>query len=121
MFYLIFGCVLVFAGFYLIIKGILDRKKGIKTTATLVGFSNENNATYPVFRFTDNGQEITMSGAVPAKNPDKYKHSVGDSVNVYYSPKNTKYVTVEGEFAEFWYAIGSFIAGAVFILIWFFK
>lgn len=119
MFYLAFGGVLVFAGFYLIAKGIYAKVKGEHIPATLVGFSDENGTHYPVFKFNYNGQEYTISGGVAASEPDKYKYSVGDTVNIIYVPGNEKYVDVEGSITEFLYALGSIAGGIVFILIYF--
>ena len=77
MFYVIFGGILVFAGFYLIIKCLISRKKGTQLDATLAGFQDEKGATYPVFRFKYEGEELTLPGGVPA-NPSKFKYSEGD-------------------------------------------
>lgn len=118
MFYLIFGGILIFAGFYLIIKTIYHRKKGEHITAKLVGFSEEGSSMFPVFNFTYNGQEYNITGGVAAKNPESYKYKVGDSVNIVFVPSNTKYVDIEGSFTEFIYAFGAMAGGVVFILLY---
>ena len=93
----IFGGILVFAGFYLIIKSVIARKKGIHMDAKLVGFSDENGTQYPLFQFTHEGEELTISGGVSA------------------NPSNRKYVDIEGSYTEFLYAIGAIVLGAIFI------
>ena len=70
--YIVFGGIVAFAGFYLIIKCLIHRKKGIHMEAPLVGFQEEKGSQYPVFRFTYEGEEITITGGVPA-NPSKFK------------------------------------------------
>ena len=55
--YIVFGGIIVFAGFYLIIKCLIHRKKGIHMEAPLVGFQEEKGSQYPVFRFTYEGEE----------------------------------------------------------------
>ena len=89
----IFGGILVFAGFYLIIKSVIARKKGIHMDAELVGFSDENGTQYPLFKFTHEGEELTISGGVSA-DPSKFKHQVGDTVRIVFNPSNRKYVDI---------------------------
>ena len=116
MIYTVFGGILVFAGFYLIAKKIASAKNGISITAELVGFATEKDAQYPLFKFTYEGQEISMTGGMPVSNPSKYKYSVGDSVSIKYSPKNTRYVDVVGENSDLLYAAGSIVLGAILIV-----
>ncbi|SCW33237.1 hypothetical protein SAMN02910456_00611 [Ruminococcaceae bacterium YRB3002] len=116
MWYLIFGGLLVFVGFYLIIKCLLSRKKGIHMDAQLVGFSEERGTQYPLFRFSYEGEELTISGGVPA-DPAKFKHEVGESVRIIFNPSNRKFVDIEGSATEYLYGIGSIIGGAVLIVI----
>ncbi len=119
MWYLIFGGLLVFTGFYLIIKGIFARKKGEHIPARFVGFSNEKGNSYPLFNFKYNGEDLTISGAVPVERPDSYKHEVGDTVNIIYVPGNNKYVDIEGSYTDFLWAVGSILVGAVLIFLYF--
>ena len=119
MWTLIFGGILVFAGFYLIVKGIYARVKGEHIPSRLASFSNENGTYYPVFNFNYQGQEYNISGAVPVKNPTSFKYQPGDIVNIIFVPTNTKYVDIEGSYKDFLYALGFFVAGAVFILLYF--
>ena len=113
--YIIFGGIVVFAGFYLIIKCLIHRKKGIHMEAPLVGFQEEKGSQYPVFRFTYEGEEITITGGVPA-NPSKFKYQVGDSVKIIFDPSNRKFVDIEGSATEFLYGIGAIVLGAVLVL-----
>ena len=119
MWNLIFGGLLVFTGFYLIVKGVYARKKGEHIASRLVGFSEENGTYYPLFQFSYNSQEYKISGAVPVKNPNSYKYKIGDTVNIIFVPTNTKYVDVEGSYTDFLWALASFAFGAVFILLYF--
>jgi len=112
MWYVIFGGILVVAGFYLIIKCFISRKKGIHLDAQLVGFNEERGTMYPVFRFNYEGEEITISGGVPAK-PDKFKHEVGESVRVIFNPSNRKFVDIEGSATEYLYGLAAIVLGAV--------
>ena len=82
--------------------------------AKLVGFSDENGTQYPLFQFTHEGEELTISGGVAA-NPSKFKHQVGDTVRIVFNPSNRKYVDIEGSYTEFLYAIGAIVLGAIFI------
>ena len=41
MWYVVFGGILIFAGFYLIIKCLIQRRKGIRLDAMLIGFREE--------------------------------------------------------------------------------
>lgn len=118
MFYLLFGGILVFAGFYLIIKTVYHRTKGEHITSRLVGFKEEGSTIYPVFNFSHGGQEYNITGGVPAKSPESFKYKVGDSVNIVFFPSNTKYVDIEGSFTEILYGIGAIAGGAVFILLY---
>ena len=119
MWNLIFGGLLVFTGFYLIVKGIYSRVKGVHIASHLSTFSNENGTYYPVFNFNYEGQEYNISGGVPVKNPNSFKYHPGDSVNIIFVPSNTKYVDIEGSFKDFLYALAFLGAGAVFILLYF--
>ena len=119
MYYLLFGGILIFAGFYLIVKGIYARVKGVHVVSRLASFSNENGTYYPIFNFNYQGQEYNISSAVPVKNPSAFKYQPGDTVNIIFVPFNTKYVDIEGSYKDFLYALGFFVAGAVFILIFF--
>lgn len=115
MFYVIFGGILVFAGLYLIIKCLLSRKKGVHLDSTLAGFEDEKGATYPVFRFKYEGEELTLPGGVPA-NPSKFKHSVGDNVRIIFNPSNRKFVDIEGSATEYLYGIAAIVLGAILAL-----
>ena len=48
----IFYGLIVFVGFYLIIKCTIHRKKGVHLDAKLDGFQDERGTQYPVFKFT---------------------------------------------------------------------
>ena len=115
MFYVIFGGILVFAGFYLIIKCLLSRKKGVHLESTLVGFQEEKGATYPVFKFAYSGEEFTLPGGVPA-NPSKFKYREGDVVKIIYNPSNSQFVDIEGSATEYLYGIGAIVLGAILAL-----
>ena len=119
MWKLIFGGLLVFTGFYLIIKGIMSRKKGEHIPARLVGFSDERGTHYPLFNFQYNGEDLTISGGFSVDKPDTYKYQIGDTVNIIYVPGNNKYVDIEGSFADFLWGVGSILAGAVFVFLYF--
>ena len=118
MFYLIFGGILVFAGIYLIIKEIIAKTKGKHIPATMAGFSEERGNQYPLFQFNYEGQEYTISGAEPVKNPNTYKYHTGDTVNIVFLPSNTKYVDIEGSFTGFLWGLGAIAGGVVFILLY---
>ena len=113
--YVIFGGLLVFVGFYLIIKCLVSRKKGIHMDATLAGFQEENGTQYPVFRFTYEGEEVTIPGGVPAK-PDKFKYQTGDNVRIIFNPSNRKFCDIEGSATEYLYGIGAIVLGAILAL-----
>ena len=115
MFYVIFGGILVFAGFYLIIKCLINRKKGTQLDATLAGFQDEKGATYPVFRFKYEGEELTLPGGVPA-NPSKFKYSEGDSVKIIFNPSNRQFVDIAGSATEYLYGIAAIVLGAILAL-----
>lgn len=115
MFYVIFGGILVFAGFYLIIKCLISRKKGTQLDATLAGFQDEKGATYPVFRFKYEGEELTLPGGVPA-NPSKFKYSEGDSVKIIFNPSNRQFVDIAGSATEYLYGIAAIVLGAILAL-----
>jgi hypothetical protein len=115
MFYVIFGGILVFAGFYLIIKCLLSRKKGVHLESTLAGFQDEKGATYPVFRFKYEGEELTLPGGVPA-NPSKFKYSEGDTVKIIFNPSNRQFVDIEGSATEYLYGIAAIVLGAILAL-----
>ena len=115
MWWIIFGGILVFAGFYLIIKCLISRGKGIHMDAQLVGFSDENGTNYPVFRFNHEGEEIVLPGGVPAK-PDKFKYEVGEKVGIIFNPSNRKFVDIEGSKTEYLYGIASIVLGAILVI-----
>jgi len=119
--YLYFGIIFVLVGFYLWIKGIFFRIKGIHVTATLTGFSNKNNTHYPLFTFTEKAHEYTIPGANPVNDPDKYKYHIGDRVNIIYVPGNTKYVDLEGSYAVFIWGVVSLVWGACLLFVHFRK
>ena len=113
--YVIFGGILVFAGIYLIIKCIVSRKKGVHLDAELVGFNQERDSLYPVFKFTYEGEELTLPGGVPAK-PEKFKYQNGDTVKIIFNPSNRKFVDIEGSATEYLYGAGAIILGAILAL-----
>ncbi len=115
MWWIIFGGLLVFTGFYLIIKCLINRKKGIHMEAQLVGFNDENGTNYPVFKFNYEGEELTLPGGVPAK-PDKFKHEVGEKVGIIFNPSNRKFVDIEGSKTEYLYGIASIVLGAILMI-----
>ena len=118
MFYLLFGGLLVFTGFYLIFKIVYQQVKGEHISARLAGFNPEGDSLFPVFNFTYNGQEYNITSGVSVKSPENYKYQVGDMVNIIFVPTNTKYVDVEGSKVEWLYALGSIAGGVVFILLY---
>jgi len=116
MWYLIFGGIVVFAGFYLIIKCFVQRRKGIHLDAQLVGFNEEKGSNYPVFKFDYEGEEITITGGVPAK-PNKFKYEIGETVKVIFNPSNRKFVDIEGSATEYLYGIASIILGGILVVV----
>ena len=114
MWYVIFGGLLIFTGFYLIIKCMISRKKGIHIDAQFVGFQDEGSAQYPMFRFVYEGEEITLPGGVSAK-PSKFKHEVGEKARIIFNPSNRKFVDIEGFATEYLYGIGSIILGGILV------
>ncbi|MBO4450268.1 MAG: hypothetical protein J5777_06755 [Clostridiales bacterium] len=110
----IFGGILVFTGFYLIIKCFASRRKGVHLDATLVGFQEEKGTPYPLFKFTYEGEELTLPGGVPAE-PKKFKYDEGENVRIIFNPSNRKFVDIEGSKTEYLYGIASIILGALFI------
>ena len=116
MWYVIFGGILIFAGFYLIIKCALSRRKGIHLDAQLVGYEQGNNTQYPVFKFTYEGEQLTLPGGVPAK-PDKFKYEIGENVRIIFNPSNRKFVDMEGSATEYLYGIASIVLGAILAIV----
>ncbi len=112
MWYVVFGGILIFAGFYLIIKCLIQRRKGIRLDAMLIGFREERGTNYPLFRFTYEGEEIVITGGVPAE-PGKFKYQEGDTVEVVFNPSNRKFVDIAGSPTEILYGIASIVLGAV--------
>ncbi|MBE7069269.1 MAG: hypothetical protein E7386_02075 [Ruminococcaceae bacterium] len=110
----IFGGILVFAGFYLIIKCFVSRRKGVHLDSTLVGFKQEKGTLYPVFKFTYEGEELTLPGGVPAE-PQKFKFEEGENVRIIFTPNNKEFVDIEGSKTEYLYGIASIVLGAIFI------
>ena len=105
---------IVFVGFYLIIKCTIHRKKGIHLDAQLVGFQQENGTQYPVFKFNHEGEEITISGGVPA-DPSKFKYQEGDTVRVVFNPSNRKFVDIEGSATEYIYGVAAIVLGGLLL------
>ena len=112
MWEVIFGGLLIFTGFYLIIKCTVSRKKGVHLDSRLVGFQEEKGTEYPVFKFSYEGEELTLPGGVPA-NPSKFKYQQGDSVRIIFNPSNRKFVDIEGSATEYLYGIASIVLGAI--------
>ena len=112
MWFVIFGGILIFAGIYLIIKCLIHRKKGIHIDAMLIGFQEERGTRYPLFRFTYEGEEINITGGVPAE-PAKFKYQEGDTVKVVFDPSNRKFVDVAGSATEILYGLASIVLGAI--------
>ncbi|MBO4636560.1 MAG: hypothetical protein J5685_05365 [Clostridiales bacterium] len=119
MWYLIMGGLLVFAGIYLLVKKALEKKKGVSIDARLTGFSDERGTHYPVFEFSYEGEQLTVPGGTPVEDPNRYKHKIGDTVNIIYVPGNTKYVYVVGSYMEILYGIGSIIVGGILLFLYF--
>ena len=112
MWYVIFGGILIFAGFYLIIKCAVSRKKGIHLDARLAGFQEEKGTQYPLFKFMYEGNELAISGGVPA-DPSKFKYQVGDTVKIIFNPSHREFVDIEGSVTEYLYGVGSIVLGAI--------
>ncbi len=112
----LFYGLIVFVGFYLIIKCTIHRKKGIHMDAKLVGFQDEKGSQYPLFSFTYEGEELTIPGGVPAK-PSKFKYQEGDYVKIIFVPSNRKFVDIEGSATEYIYGIASIVFGG--LLLWY--
>lgn len=110
MFLAIFYGLIVFVGFYLIIKCTIHRKKGVHIDAKLDGFQDERGTQYPVFKFTYEGEELTLPGGVPA-NPSKFKYQEGDNVRIVFNPSNRKFVDIEGSATEYIYGIAAIVLG----------
>ena len=106
----IFYGLIVFVGFYLIIKCTIHRKKGVHLDAKLDGFQDERGTQYPVFKFTYEGEELTLPGGVPA-NPSKFKYQEGDNVRIVFNPSNRKFVDIEGSATEYIYGIAAIVFG----------
>ena len=118
---LILGGIAVFLGIYVLVKAIISRTKGKHIPAVLIDFRDENNTHYPLFKFTYEGEEYTLTGGNPVKDPNKYKHQVGDNVNVIFNPKNRKYVDVEGSYLDIVMAVGALLLGAFLLYYYFMK
>lgn len=118
---LILGVIAVFLGIFVLAKAIISRAKGKHIPAVLVDFDEENDTHYPLFKFTYEGVEYTLTGTNPVKNPNSYKHKVGDTVNVIFNPNNTKYVSVEGSYADIFMSVASFAIGAFLLYLYFKK
>ena len=116
MWYVIFGGLLVFVGFYLIIKCTVSRKKGVQLDAALVGFNEERGTQYPLFKFNYEGEELTLPGGVPAE-PSRFKHQIGDTVSIVFNPSNRKFVDIAGSKTEYLYGIASIIFGAILAIV----
>ncbi|MBR3340791.1 MAG: DUF3592 domain-containing protein [Clostridiales bacterium] len=110
MFFVIFYGLIVFVGFYLIIKCTIHRKKGAHIDATLTGFQDERGTQYPVFKFNYEGEELILPGGVPA-NPSKFKYQEGDTVRIVFNPSNRKFVDIEGSATEYIYGIAAIVLG----------
>lgn len=108
--------IFVFAGFYLIIKCFISRRRGIHLDGRLVGFQDERGTQYPVFTFTYEGVEMTLPGGVPA-DPKKFKYEEGETVKIIYDPKNSKFVDLEGSATEYIYGIAAIVLGG--FLLWY--
>ena len=106
----IFYGIICFAGFYLIIKCFISRKRGIHLDGRLVGFQEERGTQYPVFSFTYEGEELTLPGGVPAE-PKKFKYEEGESVKIIFDPSNRKFVDIEGSMTEYIYGIAAIVLG----------
>ncbi|MBO4681148.1 MAG: hypothetical protein J5623_04535 [Clostridiales bacterium] len=106
----LFYGLIVFVGFYLIIKCTIHRKKGIHLDAKLVGFQDERGTQYPVFKFNYEGEEITIPGGVPAE-PAKFKYQEGETVRVVFVPANRKFVDIEGSATEYIYGVAAIVLG----------
>jgi len=115
MFQVLFGGLLVFVGFYLIIKCIIYSKKGIHMDAQLTGFREERDTQYPVFKFMYEGEELQIPGGVPA-DPSKFKYQEGESVRIIFNPSDRRFVAVEGSATEYIYGIASIVLGAFLAL-----
>ena len=101
---------IVFCGFYLIIKCIISRKKGVHLEGRLVGFQPERDTQYPLFTFTYEGEELTLPGGVPA-DPNKFKYQEGDTVKIIFNPSNRKFVDIEGSATEYIYGAAAIVLG----------
>jgi hypothetical protein len=106
----LFYGLIVFVGFYLIIKCTIHRKKGVHLDAKLVGFQDERGTMYPVFKFNYEGEEITIPGGVPAE-PSKFKYQEGETVSVVFVPSNRKFVDIEGSATEYIYGVAAIVLG----------
>ena len=110
MFLAVFYGLITFCGFYLIIKCLISRKRGIHLEGRLVGFQDERGTQYPVFNFTYEGEELTLPGGVPADSK-KFKYEEGEAVKIIFDPKNRKFVDLEGSATEYIYGIAAIVLG----------
>lgn len=115
MVFAVFYGLIVFVGFYLIIKCTIHRKKGVHIEAQLTGFEDERGTQYPVFKFNYEGEELTLPGGVPA-NPSKFKYQEGDTVRIIFNPSNRKFVDIEGSATEYIYGIAAIVLGGFLLL-----
>lgn len=83
--------------------------------AQLIGFNQERDTRYPLFKFTYEGEELTLTGGVPAK-PDKFKYEAGDTVKIIFDPSNRKFVDIEGSATEYLYGAGAIVLGAILVI-----
>lgn len=110
MFLAFFYGLIAFCGFYLIIKCLISRRRGVHLEGKLVGYQDERGSQYPVFTFTYEGEELTLPGGVPA-DPKKFKYEEGESVKIIFDPKNRKFVDLEGSATEYIYGIAAIVLG----------
>lgn len=107
------GVIIILVGIIFFIKTLIDRKTSVKLAGEIVDAKIDANGVYfPLIKFVYEGEELCMQGASGDRNP---KWNVGDKLNVLYTPKNTKWVNVEGNYGDVIGALAAVVLGLLII------
>lgn len=110
----VIGILTLIAGIVYFSKAIYERKSAIKIDGVISSFAEKAGDYFPMVTFQYEGNEYTMRGV---NGGSKRKGNVGDKVEVYYRPKNQKYVNLAGSNGDIVVAVVLLVLGAVLCVL----
>lgn len=111
---LLFGLAVLMVGIICILKGIIDRKRATRLSATITGVIQRDGYFFLLVTFQYEGEEHS---AYTGNGSRHLKENIGDQVEIYFRPNKRKYVNMVGNNTDIIFSLAFIVLGALWILV----